>query len=166
MMLLVHPFPTKLAALQFEWAWQNPHKSRQIKRVPGSTLRPLITDEVASSLASSASSSTSLSQDPNSRPKRQQRPVVTVQEKMETVFHMVHSPAWRRWQLRIYCLDPEIRDIWDRLACSPAGIRIEQSCPRGLAEIRLESGSLSEFSQMIAVTATRLGESQEYKLKN
>lgn len=31
MELLVHGFPTKVQALQFEWAWQNPHLSRHLR---------------------------------------------------------------------------------------------------------------------------------------
>ena len=36
--MIVHGFPSRLSALQFEWAWQHPHRTRHFRSEDGTPI--------------------------------------------------------------------------------------------------------------------------------
>ena len=99
MVLLVHGFPSKIAALQFEWAWQNPHLSRQA---------PL-----ASKL---------LLQKKMEGKRRYVKPRPSPTQQVEILREMLGFEGWRRWPLKVSILDEDIVRIWTKVG-KKEGIR-------------------------------------------
>src|SRR5271169_2612209 len=83
MVLLVHGFPSKIAALQFEWAWQNPHLSRQAPLASKLLLRT------------------------RNSPSR-----LSLTQRVEVLREMLGFEGWRRWPLKVSILDEEVAKIW------------------------------------------------------
>src|SRR5277367_6343744 len=89
MVLLVHGFPSKIAALQFEWAWQNPHLSRQAPLASKLLLRKKVEGKT-----------------------RYKRPSLSLTQRIEILREMLGFEGWRRWPLRVSILDAEVAKIW------------------------------------------------------
>lgn len=99
MVLLVHGFPSKIAALQFEWAWQNPHLSRQAPLASKLLLRKKIEGK-----------------------SRYRKPRLSPIQQVEILREMLGFEGWRKWPLRVSILDEDIVRIWTNVG-KQEGIR-------------------------------------------
>ncbi|KAG9039258.1 Slx4p interacting protein [Tulasnella sp. JGI-2019a] len=87
MTMNVFGFPSKLAALQFEWAWQNPNRSRHL-RTAGPKPIPLFPRNASSSL---------------------------LKTKVAVVRRMLTISPYNKWPLRVKLYAPEAVMLWDSL---------------------------------------------------
>src|SRR5271167_2880520 len=92
MVLLVHGFPSKIAALQFEWAWQNPHLSRQAPLASKLLLRKKLEGKT-----------------------RYEKPTLSMIQRIEILREMLGFEGWRRWPLRVSILDDEAVKVWTKV---------------------------------------------------
>ena len=95
MVILVTGFPSKIAALQFEWAWQNPHRTRHLRND-----EPESEDLLKFMQAF-----------PMKRPK--QGPG-SLSGKLLSLISLLSTQSFNRWPLQIDLFDPDAVDIWQR----------------------------------------------------
>ncbi|KAJ1550094.1 hypothetical protein HK096_008777 [Nowakowskiella sp. JEL0078] len=89
MVVVVYGFPNKYAALQFEWAWQNPHLSRHFK--------PLQLEKKYSG-----------------KQTEKKLPIM-----LSVVSEMLHFGQWARWPLKIHFTSSIVESKFTQLPKAP-----------------------------------------------
>ncbi|GAO49137.1 hypothetical protein SAICODRAFT_6358 [Saitoella complicata NRRL Y-17804] len=91
MTCIVYGFPTSLAALQFEWAWQNPHLTRQLPSSFKETLRTEVRGK-----------------------KKRASCKVTFDKRLECA-HAMLATGWTRWPLKVKVFNEATWRTWNKI---------------------------------------------------
>ncbi|KAF2651870.1 hypothetical protein K491DRAFT_719442 [Lophiostoma macrostomum CBS 122681] len=94
MVCIVHSFPSRVAALQFEWAWQNAHVTRHIER-----------DAAPADLQTKKSGS--------SRKKRA-RPPMSLVARLKNLMKLLGAPYFARQSLHIQFFAEDVFAAWNK----------------------------------------------------
>ncbi|KAL1589555.1 Structure-specific endonuclease subunit SLX1 [Cladosporium halotolerans] len=101
MALLVTGFPSKIAALQFEWAWQNTHITRHIS----STARISRTKQTSKSRISPKTGRAR---------KRPPRPRLCLTDRLANLHLLLGARSFERWPLRVTFYAEDVWRVWTR----------------------------------------------------
>ncbi|KAK3112241.1 Slx4p interacting protein [Teratosphaeriaceae sp. CCFEE 6253] len=99
MTCLVTGFPSKIAALQFEWAWQNTHTTRHI---------------AADNRITQAKSKTRFSPKSGKLRKRPARPRLCLTDRLANLHLLLRSSSFERWPLRVTFYADDVHRMWVR----------------------------------------------------
>ncbi|KAM3417890.1 Structure-specific endonuclease subunit SLX1 [Cercospora zeina] len=100
MTCLVTGFPSKIAALQFEWAWQNPQLTRHI--APDSRI-------------TQAAMTTRISPKTGKARKRSKRPRLSLTDRLRNLHLLLRARSFRQWPLKLTFYYEDVFRVWSKL---------------------------------------------------
>ena len=113
MTCLVSGFKSQVAALQFEWAWQNPHLTRHI---------------AADERISFPTNKTKMNAKTGRARKRPGRPSITLRNQLANLYLLLRSPSFSKWPLQVRFFNQDAYHAWQD-CCEAATAELPDSIP-------------------------------------